>query len=218
MKFVTEMELRDLYEREPFVTFVLQPNMKITPGARQFLMDRRIKLVSSQCSDGEKSGNFNSYTQVIKNLSTLRLRRIFERVESLFLLTAAELLHSGDAVLSEKVMLMAKFFQRLLNVEEKPMTLEQTQLLGLREVEIEKQPEFMEISQSHLRLENGRVIAHLNHLRASLREMEPVILETYWDEEKQVCLRQDLIDGINLITNMLCMIMRTCLGGKNEHQ
>lgn len=44
MKFITEDDLRDLYKKEPFMDYDLQPGERLTPGARQFLLDRGINL------------------------------------------------------------------------------------------------------------------------------------------------------------------------------
>ena len=44
MKFITEDELRFLYRKEPFTTYEPEPGTRLTPGARQFLLDRGIDM------------------------------------------------------------------------------------------------------------------------------------------------------------------------------
>ena len=44
MKFITEEDLRDLYKKQPFTNYDLQPGERLTPGARQFLVDRGINM------------------------------------------------------------------------------------------------------------------------------------------------------------------------------
>lgn len=219
MKFITEMELRDLYKTEPFATYFLQPDTKITPGARQFLVDRRVTLVLDQGSDGKKSDiEASNQEQVQFNWCTLRLLGRMDSIESLFLLIAAELLHSGDAVLSEEVMALGKCFRNVRNAERDQIAPDKIEFWGWSEEEIKTRSDNLEkqvdISEFHVGLENGKEIALINYLRASLREVEPAILETYWNEEEQVCSRQDLIDTVNLIINILCMMMWKGLGGK----
>ncbi|WP_407311411.1 cobalamin adenosyltransferase [Desulfosporosinus sp. SB140] len=218
MKFVTEMELRDLYKMEPFTTFVLEPTTKITPGARQFLVDRRVTLVQAQGSDGKKSnGNELNQLQVQENWCTLRLRRRMECIESLFLLIA-ELLPPGDCDLSGEVLDLGRCFRNVRNAELEQRAPDKIQFWGWSEDEINKRfhnlGENIDIGESPWRLEKGKEVALLNYLRASLREVEPVLLEAYWNEEKQACLRQDLIDTVNLMINILGMMMRKCLGGQ----
>jgi ethanolamine utilization cobalamin adenosyltransferase len=219
MKFITEMELRDLYKTGPFTTYVLEPNTKITPGARQFLVDRRVTLVQAQCSDDKKQITNESRLEQIKgNFCTMRLRRRMESVESLFLLVAAEILRSGDVVLSQEVMALGRYFRNVRQAERDQTPLENIQFWGWSEEDIKKRTDnldkYDDINEFHVGLKNGKEITLLNHLRASLREVEPAILESYWNEKMQVCSRQDLIDKIYLIINILCMMMWKCLGGQ----
>lgn len=219
MKFITEMELRDLYKAEPFTTYVLEPGSKITPGARQFLVDRGVKLVQAQCSDGKKA-NTNETTQAQgrENWCVLRLRGRMECIESLFLLAGGELLCCGNAALAEEVLALGKYFRDVKNAECEQLAPDKIQFWEWSEEEIKNCSnnlgKYFDISDFHVRLENGKEIALLNHLRASLREVEPAILETYWNEEKQACGREDLIDKVNLIINILCIMMWKCLGGQ----
>lgn len=219
MKFITEMELRDLYKAGPFETYFLQPDTKITPGARQFLVDRRVTLVQAQSSDSKTLKiDETSRTQVRENWCTLRLLGKMESIESLFILTATEILHTGDLALSEEVMALAKCFRNVRDAERKQIVPDNIQFWGLTAEEIkiraENLKQSIDISEFYVGLENGKEIALLNHLRASLREVEPALLETYWDEEKQVCSRQYLIDTVNLIINILCIIVWKFSGGK----
>lgn len=218
MKFITEMDLRDLYRTEPFATYVLQPDTKITPGARQFLVDRRVTLEQAQCRDSEiPKTHKSSQVQTQESCFSLRLRRRMDCIESLFLLIAAELLHSGDAVLSEEVMALGKYFRNVQKAERDQMAPDRLQFQGWSEEEIKKRSDslkkYVDVDEFHVGLENGKVVAQLNYLRSSLREVEPALLETYWNEEKQVCLRQDLIDAVNLMINLLSMMMGKCLEG-----
>ncbi|MEG6522925.1 cobalamin adenosyltransferase [Desulfotomaculum sp. 1211_IL3151] len=215
MKFITEMELRDLYKTAPFTTYALEPDTKITPGARQFLVDRRVTLVQPQPIDSKET-DMDQSNQRQENWCILRLRRKMECLESLFLLIAAELLHSGAAALSEEVQALGKCFRNIKSAEREQLTPDNIQFWGWSEEEIRKGSADLkiEISDFHLGLENGKELTLLNHLRASLREVEPAILEAYWDEHQQVCSRQDLIDKLYLSVNILCMMMWKCLGGQ----
>lgn len=217
VKFITEMELRDLYKAEPFTTYVLEPDIKITPGARQFLVDRRVLLVQAQSSEGEKlNSNESVKTPARQNWKTLRLRKRMDYIDSLFLLIAAEFLHSGDAVQSEEILALGKYFRNLQNAEQENTSAADIQFWGWSEEEIKKRSDNLEleVSEFHIGLENGKKLALLNHLRASLREVEPIFLEIYWDDEKQVCSRQELINNLYLIINILCIMMWKCLGGQ----
>ena len=45
MKFITENDLRALYKAQPFSSYDPKEGERLTPGARQFLIDRGIKYV-----------------------------------------------------------------------------------------------------------------------------------------------------------------------------
>lgn len=219
MKFITEMELRDRYKTEPFATYVLEANTKLTPGARQFLVDRRVPLTQERCSGG-KSSNANKQEQVQRRESwcVLRLRGRLDCTASLLLVIGAELLRSGDTVLSEEVLALSKCFQSVQKAEREQTAPEKIKFWGWTEEEIKSHfnalGKCVDISEFHVGLESGKELTLLNHLRASLRELEPAILETYWDEAQQVCSREELIDTVNLIIKIVCMMMWNCLGGQ----
>ncbi|ABO49834.1 cobalamin adenosyltransferase [Desulforamulus reducens MI-1] len=48
MRVFTELELRDQYFKNPFATFHLPPNCRLTPAATQFLNERKIKVVTGE--------------------------------------------------------------------------------------------------------------------------------------------------------------------------
>ncbi len=45
MRIYTESELRDKYKREPFISFTLPKECRLTPAAAQFLSERKIEIV-----------------------------------------------------------------------------------------------------------------------------------------------------------------------------
>lgn len=45
MKYITEEELRDLFGIQAFETFTLTEGVRLTPGGRQFLIDRKIPII-----------------------------------------------------------------------------------------------------------------------------------------------------------------------------
>lgn len=45
MKYLTEDDLRLAYRDNPFETFTIQKLIRLTPGARTFLMDRKIRII-----------------------------------------------------------------------------------------------------------------------------------------------------------------------------
>ena len=46
MIYLTEFDLREQFKESPFNQFVVKKDVKLTPGARQFLIDKRVKIIS----------------------------------------------------------------------------------------------------------------------------------------------------------------------------
>ncbi|MFD1902186.1 hypothetical protein GQR36_23245 [Enterococcus termitis] len=44
MHFITERELQTTFRREPFTQLILTETERLTPGAKQFVQDKRIEL------------------------------------------------------------------------------------------------------------------------------------------------------------------------------
>ncbi|AFM40578.1 hypothetical protein Desaci_1574 [Desulfosporosinus acidiphilus SJ4] len=220
MKFITEMELRERYKAEPFTTYFLEHQIKITPGARQFLVDRGVKLVQAQGRDdggAKKSGNENSL-QVRQSWLVQRLQGKMECLKALLLMVGSDLLKDSDAERAEEVLDLARYFQSLITAEREGTVPDDIKFWGWAEEEIktcaDNLGKFFEINDFHARLENGKTMTALNYIHASLCEMEPAILKVYWVEELGACSRQDLIDKVHLINNILCIMMWKCLGGQ----
>ncbi|RYD04924.1 hypothetical protein N752_12110 [Desulforamulus aquiferis] len=133
------MELREIYKTNPFVTYVLAPDTKITPGARQFLVDRRVALVQAEPQLDEvveAKPDQSSQLEQQESWSTLRLRGSMDRIEATFFLTALELLHYGDAVLSEEVMALGRYFRNVRKAELEKTAPSDIQFWGWTEEEI----------------------------------------------------------------------------------
>lgn len=233
MKFITEMELRDLYTIDPFSTYALEPGTKITPGARQFLMDRGVKLLPEQDKQGKQDKNGQTAdtafsnkvnnsrgnpVQGSRNWCVLRLRSRLEWIESLFQVMGTDLYSCGDAVLAEEVLQLGKYVCSIKNAERNQTAPDKIELWEWSETEIKNcsnnLEKYFDIQNFNGQLQQGKMMARLNHLRVSLREVEISILEAYWNEEQQACTREDLIEKVNIIINVLRIMMWKCQGGQ----
>lgn len=219
MKFITEMELREIYGKEPFTTFVLAKDTRITPGARQFLVDRRVTL--SAALPGNEGGISQEEPGPVrweKKPGSQSLLRKMEKTESLFLLMAAELMYFGGAILAQEVLALGRYFQKVRRAEQEQRPPDSLQFWGWSAEEIRERSaglaEQIDISEFDLNSEKGRDAVVLNHLRASLRELESAISEVYRQEEESVCSRQDLLDAIAGLINILSLMIEKGGGGR----
>lgn len=64
IKFITEEYLRDLYRKEAFDTYELKQGQRLTPGAKEYLSDKRVKLIidSLEINSNIKKSSVNNIT------------------------------------------------------------------------------------------------------------------------------------------------------------
>lgn len=74
MIYLTEFDLREQFKKSPFNQFVVKKDIKLTPGARQFLIDKRVKITSETVNNINKPKN---HTKDIEN-NDLSLIKSFE--------------------------------------------------------------------------------------------------------------------------------------------
>lgn len=95
MKYITEEELRDLCKIQTFETFTLVEGAKLTPGGRQFLVDRKIPIIVEGEQKVTKTISIpaNDCNQVDTHTSkTQHIRIHFALLEAIFFREAMELL------------------------------------------------------------------------------------------------------------------------------
>lgn len=223
MKFITEMILRDLYKKEPFTTYVVKQNVRLTPGARQFLLDRKIKIIDDRFDNKKavvkKEDMEQKKINVRKNnWKELKIKRKWKTIESLFLLTGEELL-AKDALLAQEIVHLYKQFSSLKNnntnnkkiVEQAPYE----PCTNITEENFSNQfDECFAISEFHIQLERGREILLIHRLRCALHEIEPLILEMNETSGENNHYNEQLLDKVNQIINRLSQIICSLMGGE----
>lgn len=97
MRFITEDDLRELYKKSPFYTYTIEKNTRLTPGAKQFLNDFRIKLIEKEAKKNsfEKTNIFDKKAESNKNTYSkrlaIRLKKIAFKMYKIDTLVANEL-------------------------------------------------------------------------------------------------------------------------------
>lgn len=150
MRFVTEIELKTSYRQSPFARFRLAEDQRLTPEARQFLIDHQIEI---QLTDEREEAQPLS-------LSDQQLIIVCQKLSSLLLL-GFSLLVETHIELAEQVMIWQADIERLQDGGE---------FRGLRD-EADDPFTPQPITPFHIQLAQGRAIAMLNCIRASLAEL-----------------------------------------------
>lgn len=87
MRFITESELRDAWRDEPFATYRPPAGARLTPGARQFLIDFRIAAPSTGAAarEGQEGGRPVPAEAISDDLAVMgaKLRLLARHVEGI---------------------------------------------------------------------------------------------------------------------------------------
>lgn len=208
MKFTTEMELRERYKARPFTAYEIETGTRLTPEARQFLIDRNI-AVANPGESGKppfKEQISNPISEKEKpDLQEQILYAKLRSVSALFLLTGQEFL-GRDVLLAQKVFELAKQLRNgyektvLRPVEEFPWKA----CTGIGGHNLDSDiGDCFELTEFHVQLEKGYEIALLHRLRCALREILPLPLE----QEQIRCTT-------NRLCNQLSQLICLATGGK----
>lgn len=213
MKFITEEDLRDLYRKEPFAAYALEPESRLTPGARQFLSDRGISMqdnASAARKDILMPDRGNGWG---KKKLACRMRS----AEAMFLAVGEELLR-GDAALAKSVIDLGSQLtgvRTALSSREAMDSLSCSECAGINEKNFSDSLEdCFEITEAHIQMKKGRDIISLHRLRCAIRELEAEVLEMYDGLAGENDMCRELTGKINQIVNTLSQMICSLVGGK----
>lgn len=213
MKFITEEDLRDLYREKPFTNYELNPGERLTPGGRQFLLDRGINMYD----DNNKKAVHKETTQprqaeaASPDMKGMKLCSRMKTTEATFLLTGQELLER-DICLAQSITGLARQFSAIKNAVNGQCQAVDLCCTGCTSITVENFDQDLgdcfEITEFHMGLDKGREILLLHRLRCVLRELEVDVMELSGEQ----C--QWMTGKINQIINALSQMICTAFGGK----
>lgn len=220
MKFITEDDLRDLYKIEPFITYHIEPGTRLTPGARQFLLDRGMDLYEKDFQKNNGGTPSSKQAEVLKKKEALKSKKLVTRlktIESLFLITSEELIIK-DVCLAQRVVELSRCFSSLRKLAEGVATEEKlfwNQCTGMNTDNFSDDlDDCFEITDFHIQLEKGREIIVLHRLRCQLHEMQLFIQEYYENEPNEKALYEEMAGKVNTIINCLSQMICAAFGGE----
>ncbi|MCG8566063.1 MAG: hypothetical protein MI747_13375 [Desulfobacterales bacterium] len=211
MKFITEVYLRGEYRKAPFTEFVLEEGLRLTPGAREFLSDRRIELCTPpdpaaiEEMDGEReSAEKEQMPPALPQSLPARWGARLASLENLFLITAQEL--SGlDVNLSREILELFPTLAALRNADSRGEGAPFSPCTGMDEAGAEMGNCF-DLAPFHLTLACAPQLLKLDRLRCAVNEVKVEAIQDARTVEALNCL-------INRVSQLIC----TTLGG-NECQ
>ncbi|EXG83868.1 hypothetical protein K413DRAFT_0571 [Clostridium sp. ASBs410] len=172
MKFITEDDLRILFRREPFTTYDLPAGTRLTPGARQFLVDKKILISDDPMMVKRKNEKPAEKKEEAPEKEICRDRFLLKKktLQAQFLETGLELLNR-DVLLAEQIFALERKLSDL-GKEGREVEFGFEPCTGFHKENFNKpSDDCFEITGFHAQSEKGKEIVLLHRLRCSVREL-----------------------------------------------
>lgn len=220
MKFITEEDLRDLYRKQPFTNYDLSPGERLTPGARQFLVDRGVNMydpsdpfIKGKGKEDPPSAQKSQQNEAAGGRKKKKFCSRMKSLKALFLLTAEELL-TKDVCMSQQLTELYRQFACLGSAADGKCEAKDlccTPCSGINgENFSESLGDCFEVTEFHMQMERGRQMLLLDRLRSELSELDADLPDFLED----AALTEQVSGKINQIINSLSQMICGALGGK----
>ncbi|MBP2098229.1 hypothetical protein [Enterococcus rivorum] len=208
MRFITEMELKVQYRKAPFSSYKLPSETRLTPEARQFLVDRKIDV--KQMEQGNKSKVEPQNQEGISNEQAITS---FQKTLSFFLLSFSFLLEK-DVLLAEKVLCWQRHLEDVKKAwqQGKQIPTFQDNRVSIEEANLEN----IEISAFHIQLPYGRELAILNCLNTSLIELSLFLNEGSIGCNKEEQAENNVQTEVEQVRRALLMVMTQMIRSERQ--
>ena len=221
MKFITETDLRDLYKIQPFTDYDLQEGERLTPGARQFLLDRGVDLYDrndpyADIGTGTSVVGSSTGPKTAEKAKPLgdRKKRLFcakfDVLKADFLLAAKEMLEL-DVCASQQLTGLYRQFAQLSQVAEGKCDVPDLNCSACTGITVENLsccigPCF-EVTEFHMQMPKGKEMLILAKLRSEIDAFDVEAEELISDANLQQQFTAKLNQIINSIAQMICAAM-----------
>lgn len=212
MKFITEEYLRDLYRKEIFSSYKVEKDQRLTPGAIQYLADKRIELIEvceskenseilEESIDYEKASNVNS--------SEKKLCIKLKAIEAKVLLLSSQIV-GEDTILAQNISKLGRNIKELSEIVESDAKYLNVEAFDIAREELDAYD--FEITDFHMQLKNSEAILKMNILYCSLMELKIDIIDSFNAE----CdgLERLVVSKLDHVIRSLSVLIKSAVGGK----
>ena len=219
MKFITEEYLRDLYRKEPFNNYELKQGERLTPGARQYLSDRGIRMLDDISCKNNKISEEKQVKEVTVRSNNTKKKAYckLKAIEAELLIFGRELLNE-DIILAQNIINLSKNISNIRNAIEEKSNVESILCKTCSGMTLDNFyddiDDCFEITEFYIQLEKGYEILKLHYLRCYLREVEVILNEFYEEDKEDDNLGNKVMRGINAAINTLSQMICSISGGK----
>lgn len=216
MKFITENDLRALYKIQPFTTYEEKEGERLTPAARQFLIDRGINMYGEtgmkekKQTTPEKVQEPSAATAAAPSLEKRWLKLRLER-ERLHFLRAEKTLLASDVPLAQELTALGRQLSLLSlytfdNYEVADLFC--TSCKGISEDNFSLAlGDCVEVNEFCMQLEKAEALLQLAERRNDLRLLVLEIDEHVQDAKVKEKVTAKIHQIINRLSQMICQMM-----------
>ena len=212
MKFITEYDLRARFNEQPFTDYIIEKNTRLTPGARQFLSDRRITLLEDGAEACEAADSKEDSLAIAKLLSDV------EVLEAEFLVITSQIIETDIEIAGQMSKAGHEFgrIKTLLTDGAADLNISFEGCTGMDKDHFGKDlGNCFDITDFYIQSPNGKIIVQMNALRAKIRAMRISAAEALSadrEEKRQEAVTEAVNQIINKLSQLICMAagVKTC--------
>lgn len=212
MKFITEYDLRARFNEQPFTDYIIEKNTRLTPGARQFLSDRRITLLEDGAEACEAADSKKDSLAIAKLLSDV------EVLEAEFLVITSQIIETDIEIAGQMSKAGHEFgrIKTLLTDGAADLNISFEGCTGMDKDHFGKDlGNCFDITDFYIQSPNGKIIVQMNALRAKIRAMRLSAAEALSadkEEKRQEAVTEAVNQIINKLSQLICMAagVKTC--------
>lgn len=230
MKFITEYDLRAQFNEQPFTDYQMEEDTRLTPGARQFLSDRRIHLLEdgtkmrSGVPDGSSkaqetkqklmpASNLPSKVTDRKenSLEIAKLMSNMEILEAEFLVITSQIIEENIEIAGQ-VAKAGHEFSRIKSILTDETADPDICFEGCTGMNVKNccqdLGDCFEISDFYIQSANGKAIVWINALRAKIRAVRIQVAEVLSgseDGKRFLAVTEAVNQIINKLSQLICL-------------
>ncbi|SHN68886.1 ATP-binding protein [Desulfitobacterium chlororespirans] len=217
---ITEMELREIWQKTEGRIIALPQGSVLTPLARDFIRSKELQIqledragtevkkpLPSKNSQGHKPEQMTHLYQselVSKNHSIIALRGQLDLFQTLLVDTQIDFQAMGKLELVERLEEVAALAREIMAAEVKRQPFAFKTLWGLTPDEIRERSHYPHkyygVAHSPLSYKQGAAVSKLHQLRAKIREVELYANRAFTDGRGE-CGRVDLVQALNRLSS-----------------
>ncbi|MGN0293097.1 MAG: hypothetical protein ACI4D3_03720 [Lachnospiraceae bacterium] len=211
MKFITESDLRAQFHEQPFTDYRIEEGSRLTPGARQYLSDRRVHILESGTkTQPDKLAVKKEISDSDYSLAKERLMCQVEVLEAEFLVITSEII--GDNIeIAGQISKIGHEFGRIRSIiaeDTANSEINFTECTGMKQMNCcQDLGNCFEITDFYIQSPNGRILVQLNVLRARIRMLRIYADEAFdpeQDRERLAAVKDRMNQIINKISQIIC--------------